>query len=630
MKRKKEVFAFILSFCMLLQIPSLKTYAADSSGIYPGTYSVSVRLVNAVTDEDSMGNASMIQTGTIRVSDQGETTLELDFQSMIFAGLTGYLYKLKKVDMSSVQYNQYQYPAQYTAADAQILEEYTGIYDLFNDSASEYYDEKTQGGWYPKKLSIPIQPNDNMFYVEVYVPVMESIGEGQGTKVARLSIDWEHIIQLTGVNRDNSALDALLDRVSKMTGDGIPENSWKALQEAYVAAQNARKDMNTTQAEIDRQTAALQAAVDATQTGNGTGTGTGSGTGTGTEKPVVDKTALTALIQTAQAESSRTDVYTAETLDKLKLAIANAQAVAGKETATQEEVQAQITALDAAIQALEKRPETPAADKKALERAIAQAKELSAQADVYTPDSLTALKRAIAAAQEVYDNANALQSDVDAQAAALNAAVTALEKQTPKETPAAPEVTEPAAPAGVKAVSAAYDKITITWSAVEEATSYEIYQYNSSTKEYDSIASITGISYTQKNLKTGGTYTYKVRAYRTADGEKIYSPDSKTVSAKPALSKAAGVKAKNAKRKTATVSWKKVSGASGYEVYRSTKKTAGFKKVTTIKKNSTVKYADGKLKKGKTYYYKVRAYRTVDGRKVYAAYSSAAKVKIGK
>ena len=94
---------------------------------------------------------------------------------MQFAGMTGYLYKLKKVDMDTVEYNKYNYPVKYEASDATTLEEYTDVYDLFNDKNSEYYDKNTEGNWYPKKLSIPIKLNDNLFYVEVYVPVMEAL-----------------------------------------------------------------------------------------------------------------------------------------------------------------------------------------------------------------------------------------------------------------------------------------------------------------------------------------------------------------------------------------------------------------------------------------------------------------------
>lgn len=346
-------------------------------------------------------------------------------------------------------------------------------------------------------------------------------------------------------------------------------------------------------------------------------------------KPLpVDKTALRALIGTADAEASRTDAaYTSETLEALKAALANARAVAEKEDATAEEVQAQVKALDEAVKALERQPEPATANKAALQQAIAKAKGLAAQTAVYTADSIRALNRAITIAQEVYNNANALQADVDAQVTALNAAEKALVKQPENETP---KVTKPAAPSKVKAASAAYNKIKLTWAAVSGANGYEVCQYNSSTKQYSRVASATGTSYTRGSLKTGQKYTFKIRAYKTVNGEKIYGSYSKAVSAKPTLSSAAGVKAKNSKKGTVLVSWKKVSGASGYEVYRSTKKSSGFKKVAAVKKGSTVKYTDKKLKKGRTYYYKVKAYRTVSGKKVPASYSKTVKVKIKK
>ena len=82
--------------------------------------------------------------------------------------------------------------------------------------------------------------------------------------------------------------------------------------------------------------------------------------------------------------------------------------------------------------------------------------------------------------------------------------------------------------------------------------------------------------------------------------------------------------------KQATVKWSKVDGATGYQIYRSTKKSSGFKCVKTITNGKTVKYVNKKLSKGKTYYYKVRAYRTVDGSKLYGAFTSVKSVKIPK
>ena len=86
-----------------------------------------------------------------------------------------------------------------------------------------------------------------------------------------------------------------------------------------------------------------------------------------------------------------------------------------------------------------------------------------------------------------------------------------------------------------------------------------------------------------------------------------------------------GVKAK-AGKKSLTISWKSLGKGYKYEVYTSLKMNKGFKKTAASKNKVTVK----KLKKGKKYYVKVRGYKTIDGKKVYTAYSDlilSAKVK---
>lgn len=71
-----------------------------------------------------------------------------------------------------------------------------------------------------------------------------------------------------------------------------------------------------------------------------------------------------------------------------------------------------------------------------------------------------------------------------------------------------------------------------------------------------------------------------------------------------------------------TVKWKRISGAGGYVVYRSTRKSTGFKAVKTVKSGRTVSFVNKSLKKGKRYYYKVRAYKTISGKKIYSSYSA--------
>ena len=80
------------------------------------------------------------------------------------------------------------------------------------------------------------------------------------------------------------------------------------------------------------------------------------------------------------------------------------------------------------------------------------------------------------------------------------------------------------------------------------------------------------------------------------------------------------------------VTWKKAastSACSGYQVVLATNSgfTKGVKKVTVSGRSTATKKVTG-LSKGKTYYVKVRAYKTVNGVKVYGAYSSVKKVKL--
>ena len=122
---------------------------------------------------------------------------------------------------------------------------------------------------------------------------------------------------------------------------------------------------------------------------------------------------------------------------------------------------------------------------------------------------------------------------------------------------------------------------------------------------------------------------YKVRTYSLYGTKKVYSNYSNVLYTKTSLKPSKPkVTVKSPKKKTAKISWKKISGVTGYEVYRSTKKSSGYKKVATVKKASSVSYTNKKLKSKKTYYYKVRSYKTINGVKIYSSYSSVKSVKV--
>lgn len=175
--------------------------------------------------------------------------------------------------------------------------------------------------------------------------------------------------------------------------------------------------------------------------------------------------------------------------------------------------------------------------------------------------------------------------------------------------------------------AADYKTAKITWKSVKNADSYQVYRSTSKNSGYKKISTTAKVSLTDTKLKTGKTYYYKVRGYAKIKDTDVYSKYSTVKSVKTSLGKVSSLKVETGKAKV-TASWSKVNGASGYKIYRSTKKSGGFKCVKTVKSGSTVKYVNKNLKKGQNYYYKVRAYRTVDGKKVYGSYSSVKKVRV--
>lgn len=84
------------------------------------------------------------------------------------------------------------------------------------------------------------------------------------------------------------------------------------------------------------------------------------------------------------------------------------------------------------------------------------------------------------------------------------------------------------------------------------------------------------------------------------------------------------------RRRRFTVKWKKVKGVKGYQIQYSTKKSfkKKYRKTVYVKKAKTVKKTVKKLKSGKKYYVRVRAYKVVDGKKIFAKWSAKKSVRV--
>ncbi len=180
----------------------------------------------------------------------------------------------------------------------------------------------------------------------------------------------------------------------------------------------------------------------------------------------------------------------------------------------------------------------------------------------------------------------------------------------------------------VSAESDSYRTIKIAYKAVYGSKGYEIYR-GTTKEDMAMIADLSAIrtdyideGEKKEDLTMGKRYYYKVRAYMyDAQDKKVYGEFSNIVSAKPKLDVPIVSMVQTLSYKSVKLTYGKVSGANGYVIYRSEKADSGFKKIGTVKKKKSTEFTDNKCKTGVKYYYKVRAYRNVNGKKKYSAYS---------
>ena len=176
---------------------------------------------------------------------------------------------------------------------------------------------------------------------------------------------------------------------------------------------------------------------------------------------------------------------------------------------------------------------------------------------------------------------------------------------------------------GFKSV-ASYNQNTInlTWNAATNVSGYIIYRRNSAGK-YKQIAKVPAsvTSYKDKKLVTGNTYSYKIRTYTVSGGKTHKSSFSAAASAKVVPKRVKSVSAMALQGNSAVVRWKRDKWVTGYQVYKKSNIQLKYRRVRTTKKNTVVKFTDDKAVSGYTYYYKVRSYKVVYGKKVYGKYS---------
>ncbi len=185
-----------------------------------------------------------------------------------------------------------------------------------------------------------------------------------------------------------------------------------------------------------------------------------------------------------------------------------------------------------------------------------------------------------------------------------------------------PRKPEPAT--GLKVTGTSASSLQFSWEKTE-GVKYRVVLYQKN--------AVISTSYTDKNvhtcskLKAATEYQLKVTAYREIDGGKYYAEKEASVRASTGLGKVKLVSVKSRGDNKAKLTWKRASGADGYEIFMKTGK-GSYKKIKTIAKGKTVTFTKSGLKKGKNYSFRIRAFKKSRGKKVYGSYSNVKKWKI--
>ncbi len=171
--------------------------------------------------------------------------------------------------------------------------------------------------------------------------------------------------------------------------------------------------------------------------------------------------------------------------------------------------------------------------------------------------------------------------------------------------------------------------VDLSWRETSGAQGYQVYRKEGSNGTYKLVKSLSGLgstSWQDKNIEVGNTYYYKVRSYFKWKEGTLRSSYSSEQKANYAIAAASfqSVKVKN--YTSVQLSWGKKS-VSGYRIYRKTD-SGKYVTIATLKGSGILSYKDTTVEPGHTYSYKIRSYKTVNGKNYYSKYSSVEEAEI--
>ena len=358
--------------------------------------------------------------------------------------------------------------------EAEAISGYT-ITDEFNDSQNGS-DKYMKGKNYPKEVVVDITKDVEVLPVKVYIPAMESIMQGLGTKGANIKFDWtklevekvittkleELIANAKEIKQDkktdeafeklqnaikvaesklstiktvddlNLAIEELNNAIKNFNNsEDKKELDKKPLEDKIKQAKEIKQDKKTKEA-FDKLQAAIKFAEDKLPTIKTLDELTAAVEelskaieefNSSADKKEVDKTSLVNKI--AEAKAIKQNKKTDEAFEKLQNAIKTAESKV-QTVKTAEDVKTATEELSKAIEEFNSSADKKEVDKTSLVNKIAEAKAI--KEDEYQQEGIAKLKEVIAKAESVNSNASATQDEVNAVINELNTAIANLVK----------------------------------------------------------------------------------------------------------------------------------------------------------------------------------------------------------
>lgn len=171
----------------------------------------------------------------------------------------------------------------------------------------------------------------------------------------------------------------------------------------------------------------------------------------------------------------------------------------------------------------------------------------------------------------------------------------------------------------VKVITKETTSLKLSWKKVSKATAYRVYVYNNSKNKYEYVAKAKSNTYILKNLKSSQKYKIKIRAYRTVNNKKYFGAYSSVLTTNTKPTQVINLKVTAQADTSLTLSWNKVARATGYKVYLYNETTKKYDEKATV--SSNLAKITG-LIQSQTYKIRVRAFKTLNNKKSYGAYST--------